>query len=671
MAAKVEGIVRTSIDLVGTAGELYLKGRAINACAWPHSLRYRPNAHGRYGALVALATDADGAVAAIQQIYVTADGQKAPLKIRKRTNKAREGWAKASAVRLPGKPPLVLCEGIENALSIWQATGHETWACLGIANIGKAPVPDGEPVIIARDGDTPGSKADNQLARAAQALVQRGHVVSIAAPPEGEDANDVLVEEGDEAVRVLIAIAEPLTAEREKKQLFIGSDVEIAGRVREDLTSLHGRLINAEGSFWRFTGTHWEPVPDREMRIAVHAYDGASFNTPAGDPSRVKLGKSRIDSVINECAVLCAEPTFFTSPPVGINCASGFIHFKDGRPALQPHHRQHRCRHVLPGRWSPSAISTPPPTSLLARLLRGSFYGDEDAATKIDVVAEIIGAAALGYATKLRQPRAIILKGETAENGKSQILDLARGLLPASAICSVTAARMSDERHIVGLVGKHLNASDELSSATAIASDTFKAVVTGEPVQGRDVYKTRVEFRPIAQHLLATNTLPSFAGGMDRGVQRRLLVIPFNRVIPAQERIEGIGRRIGEEEADLLLAWAVEGAGRLIRQRDFTMPPSSKRALSDWLFGADPVLAWLDECVEVVPIRGNDLKMRTSYAHTQFQQWAAAEGFKKDTLPAINGFVQRIKANGAGIEYRRTSEGRFFLGMIIRHFVPS
>jgi phage/plasmid-associated DNA primase len=119
---------------------------------------------------------------------------------------------------------------------------------------------------------------------------------------------------------------------------------------------------------------------------------------------------------------------------------------------------------------------------------------------------------------------------------------------------------MGDERHIIGLVGKLLNASDELSSAAAIASETFKAVVTGEPVQGRDVYKSRVEFRPVAQHLFATNNLPVFAGGMDRGVQRRLLVIPFNRMIPTQERVEQIGQRIAEEEADLLLVWAVDGS---------------------------------------------------------------------------------------------------------------
>ena len=214
------------------------------------------------------------------------------------------------------------------------------------------------------------------------------------------------------------------------------------------------------------------------------------------------------------------------------------------------------------------------------------------------MLAEIIGGAALGYGTRLRQPRAAILKGETAENGKSAIFDLARGLLPPSAVCSVTAGRIGDERHIIGLVGKLLNASDELSSAAAIAGDTFKAVVTGEPVQGRDVYKPRVEFRPVAQHLFATNTLPTFAGGMDRGVQRRLLVIPFSRVIPHEERVEAIGRRIAGEEPDLLLAWAVTGAARLIKNRDFGIPASCKAALTDWLYGSDPVLAWLDDRVQ-------------------------------------------------------------------------
>jgi P4 family phage/plasmid primase-like protien len=302
---------------------------------------------------------------------------------------------------------------------------------------------------------------------------------------------------------------------------------------------------------------------------------------------------------------------------------------------------------------------------LLRRLLDGVFKGDTDAAEKVALLGEVCGAAALGCATKLRQPRAAILFGQTAENGKSQILDLGRGLLPPNAVCSVPAGRMGDERHIIGLVGKLLNATDELSAA-AIASDTFKSIVTGEPVEGRDVYKSRVEFRSVAQNLFATNNLPPFRGGMDRGVQRRLLVIPFNRTIPLNERVENIGRHIAEEEADLLLAWAVEGASRLIHQRDFAVPPSCKQALTDWIFGADPVLAWLGECVEPRPVADGELVISTRAAYEQFHTWAVAERFKIDMLPAINVFVQRVLANASGVEHRRTGSGRRFHGLLIK-----
>lgn len=451
------------------------------------------------------------------------------------------------------------------------------------------------------------------------------------------------------------------------RQLEVGSDVELAGHVHEDLSATCGRVVHSDGHFWRYTGTHWETIPDHIQRLAVHRYDGTSFMTASGKPSLVKLNKSRIDSILNECAPLCADPTFFEAVPVGINCASGFIRFdQDGTPSLAPHDREHRCRHTLPGRWTPSRHAELPAASLLSRLLTGVFQGDPDLDAKVALVAEVCGAAALGYATRLLQPRAVILKGETAENGKSQILELARGVLPKSAIASVTAARMSDERHVIGLVGKLLNASDELSSSAAIASGTFKAIITGDPVDGRDVYKTRVEFRPVAQHLFATNTMPPFQGGIDRGVQRRLLVITFRRVIPLEERVEHIGHRIATEEADLLLAWVVAGAERLIRQRNYTVPPSSQEALAEWISDADPVLAWLAECVEVQPIVQGSPWVTTRVAYEAFHGWAVAEGFKQDKLPAINGFVQRVTANAAGVEYRRTNAGRRLLGLRMR-----
>lgn len=454
-------------------------------------------------------------------------------------------------------------------------------------------------------------------------------------------------------------------ASAERKELNIGSDIEIANRVREDLQNQYGHMLYCEGSFWRYGGTAWEVVEDHEIRLVVHAYDGASFQTGSGAHSRAKLSKARVDSVLYECAALCAEPKFFSNPPAGINCASGFIRFDDvGRPHLLKHHPDHRCRHTLPGHWFPGLPGTPPKDSLLQRFLTGSFMGEPEAQAISELLAEICGSAALGYATRLTQPRAIVLLGQTAENGKSQFLDLARGLLPASAVCSVPAAKMGDEKHLIGLSGKLLNASDEMSPE-AVASNIFKSVVTGEPVSARDLYRSRVEFRSIAQNLFSANQLPRFKGGLDRGLLRRLLVIPFNRTIPLGERVEGIGKRIACEEADLLLAWAVDGAARLIQRHGFTIPETCQRALNDWVLGEDLLLAWIAICVRVVPIIDGGPLLATRAAYTRFQDWVKAEGFKSENMPGINGFVQRIQAQMVGLQHKRTSTGRYFIGMIL------
>lgn len=427
----------------------------------------------------------------------------------------------------------------------------------------------------------------------------------------------------------------------------IGSDIEISRRVSKDLRNSYGEIVYCDGKFWRYNQTAWEAFKERELRLVVHGYDGANYQTPAGEPAVVKLSKSRVDSVLNEAAAMLDAPDFFSGRQPGINCASGFIRFSAaGEPRLEPHNRNHRCRHVLSGQWPCAATPDQHKNSLLAKLLRGCFLDDADAAEKVRLLGELAGVAALGWSTRLKKPKAVILKGETAENGKSQILDLFRGLLPPGAVSAIPPNRFNDERYVCGLAGKLLNASDELTSAAAIGSDAFKAAITGEPMTGRDVYRSMVEFRPVALHIFAANDLPSFRGGMDRGVLRRLAVVPFNRSIPEAERIEGIGRRIAIEEADLLLDFAVQGARRLIPRGLYAEPASSDAALKAWARGADPVQAWL-QTITITGAPADRVKTREAFA--AFRAWATEEGFRADGLPAVGNFTQRLMAHAPGI----------------------
>jgi P4 family phage/plasmid primase-like protien len=445
--------------------------------------------------------------------------------------------------------------------------------------------------------------------------------------------------------------------------LRIGSDVEIARCIKDELKRDHAAVPYCEGEFWRYTGAQWEPIEREKLRRLVHAYDGVPF----GDRGYVRLGKNRIDSILNELGAMLSEPAFFQARSAGINCLSGFIAFDGGKPHLLPHAPQHRQRYIVRAQWQPGAAEIPE-GSLLSRLLSGSFEGDDDAGEKIDLIAEIAGAAALGHGPRHTHPKAVVLLGRTAENGKSQILDLLRGLLPSNAVSSVPPSRFGDDRHIVKLVGKLLNTSDELGTAEAIASDRFKAIITGEPLTGRDVYRPAIDFRPLAQHVFACNQLPGFQGGMDRGVLRRLMPVVFNRTIPEEERIPNIGQRVVAEELDQVLAWAVEGAARLLARGHFPELASSRGALQEWAQGADPVLGWLEDRITAVGfsvVGEGPPRVTSRRAHDDFKLWAVSEGYSANALPNVNAFVQRVRAAGPskGITYKHSGKFRGFEGM--------
>ena len=361
---------------------------------------------------------------------------------------------------------------------------------------------------------------------------------------------------------------------------------------------------------------------------------------------------------------LLSRRRFFAEAAAGINCYSGFIAFAaDGTASLAPHSLDHRQRHVIAGHWPRDISHRAKTSSLLHRLLHGCFQGDQDKRAKVDLLAEVAGIAALGHATRIVQPKALVCVGKQAENGKSQVLAMLRSLLPKSAVSAISPARFDDRTFACHLMGKLLNAPDELAGTEAVASEIFKQIITGEPIMVRDVYRSAFEFEPRAQHVFATNALPTFKGGMDRGVRRRLLVLRFNRVIPKEERLERIGQRVGEEEADLLLDWAVRGAARVIAAQAFTIPVSSDEALQDWMYSSDPVLAWLESDQVEFGQNGSPPETRVSVAHDKFVRWAGDEGFGRDRLPAVNGFSQRVEAAGKGVTKKRAKDGARFVGL--------
>ena len=152
---------------------------------------------------------------------------------------------------------------------------------------------------------------------------------------------------------------------------------------------------------------------------------------------------------------------------------------------------------------------------------------------------------------------------------------------------------------------------------------------------------------------------------MDAGVRRRLMVVEFLRVIPEEGRV----KRIADEEADLLLAWAVEGARRILKQGYFSEPASSSRALSEWVQSADPVLGWIEDRVgpNIVVVGEPPPRVSSRDAFADFRVWHLVnEG--QPTRLAQRTFTERLQGSGLpGLKYIRGSNGfRGFEGLRLK-----
>ncbi len=265
---------------------------------------------------------------------------------------------------------------------------------------------------------------------------------------------------------------------------------------------------------------------------------------------------------------------------------------------------------------------------------------DPERELKIWLLQEVCGAALLGRNIWLPQPKAIILHGRSANNGKTEYLSLLEGL--AGGASHVAPHQFDDRNVVIALRGQKLNIANELTSSQAIASEIFKSAIRGDTIHGKSLWKDVVEFKPVAQHVFAANRLPTFAGSLDRGCRRRLLVIEFLTSIPVADMIPDIASKILEEEYQLLLNWAVVGASRLIAQKGFTVPPSSDLALENWIQDTDPVGSWIKERVRPAEDMPSWPGYKPTDALDEFYEWAIAAHYDKNRLPMLAEFTHRM-----------------------------
>lgn len=206
--SKARGLASECVPIAGTPAAAYLTGRFINPDEVPAE---EVGWHQPSTSILYVARDAAGDVTAIQRVFLNPDGT-AELDTNGKKIKRTNGMLKGSAFTLPGDgTEILVCDGPEDALSLRQATRLSVRCAFGMS-WGETPLPEGVSVVLVADNDSPDGAASKAVMRAASRLAERGYRVKLTHPPAGvKDANDLLREQGAEAVRAMVAAAVPLS----------------------------------------------------------------------------------------------------------------------------------------------------------------------------------------------------------------------------------------------------------------------------------------------------------------------------------------------------------------------------------------------------------------------------------------------------------------------------
>jgi putative DNA primase/helicase len=258
-----------------------------------------------------------------------------------------------------------------------------------------------------------------------------------------------------------------------------------------------------------------------------------------------------------------------------------------------------------------------------------------------------------GYAlTGTTQEHALFFLHGTGANGKSTFINAVTAIVGdyhrAAAIETFTASQ--NERHptdLAGLRGARLVTSVETEEGRRWAESKVKALTGGDKIAARFMRQDFFEFTPTFKLMIAGNHKPGLRS-VDEAIRRRFHLVPFNVVIPPEQRDKSLGDRLRAEWPGIL-AWMV--AGCIDWQKRGLAPPAAvTSATAAYLEAEDAMAAWLDE----TGTRDLEAWVATKELFASWKEWADKAGEHAGTMKR---FVQNLETRGLAPERKKHARG--------------
>lgn len=232
------------------------------------------------------------------------------------------------------------------------------------------------------------------------------------------------------------------------------------------------------------------------------------------------------------------------------------------------------------------------------------------------LVQEMFGYCLSG---NMRYQKFFILQGE-GSNGKSVVLDVLQAMLGDENVSSIPLDRFGDRFTLAEMEGKLANIYADLEEINKFDEGMLKSLTSGDPIQIERKYKDPYTMHPSAKVIFSTNTLPHIRD-RSQGIWRRLVVVPFNVVIPEEEQDKQLPAKL-KKELPGIFNWAVQGLKALNTRGRFIDPVPCTQIRDEYRLTTDPVAMFLEEAVTDSP--GSSILCTQLYG--KYRQWAHDNG---------------------------------------------
>lgn len=334
-------------------------------------------------------------------------------------------------------------------------------------------------------------------------------------------------------------------------------------------------------------------------------------------------------------AYMITSASNFNCDPWLLNTPKGVIDLKSGE--TMPHDARYRLTTMT--QVTPEEHPTPMFDAFLDRV----FCTDPDL---IAFVQKALGSALVG---KVYNENLIIANG-TGANGKSTLFNTVQYLLGDYATSIDPDLLMSSKasEQQVGMAmlqGRRFAVAQETEEGQRLRSSMLKRLVSTDTMVAKRLYKDPHEFTPTHMLVLSTNHLPKVSS-TDTGTWRRIVVLPFEAVIPPGEMITDFHSLLMEREGEGILRWLVAGA-KLFYEEGCDIPDKPAavlRASAEYRSDEDWIANFLGDCCtpgdphdETTFTRHNDL-------YRAYQHWGKDHG--ESYIRSANAFGKALQIGG-------------------------